>query len=144
MTSTSRTAGARVVVAALVALLLGACGGTSTSTTPVVPSSSGPGAAANSAAPVGTAVAVTEKEFSITLDKTSFAPGDYTFAIQNKGSFKHNLTIEGPGVDSKTSPTLVGGESGSLTVTLQKGTYELKCSIPGHKDKGMELKITVA
>jgi uncharacterized cupredoxin-like copper-binding protein len=143
MTSTSRSAGARVVVAAMVALLLGACGA-STSTTPIAPSSSGPGAGASAAAPVGTSVGVVEKDFSITLDKTSFAPGDYTFAIKNQGSFRHNLTIEGPGVDSKASPTMGGGESGTLTVTLQKGTYELSCSLPGHKDKGMDLKITVA
>ncbi len=84
-----------------------------------------------------------EKEFSITLDKTGFTPGDYTFAIQNQGSFPHNLTIEGPGVDSKASPTLGAGESGSLTVALQKGSYELSCSVPGHKDKGMDIKITV-
>jgi len=28
-------------------------------------------------------------------------------------------------------------------VALQAGTYELSCSVPGHKDKGMEMKITV-
>jgi uncharacterized cupredoxin-like copper-binding protein len=142
MISTSRTAGARVVAAAVVALLLGACGGTSTTSTTASPASS-PGAGASSAAPVGTSVGVVEKEFSITLDKTSFAAGDYTFAIKNQGSFRHNLTIEGPGLDKKTSPTLAAGESGTLAVALQAGTYELSCSIPGHKDKGMDLKITV-
>jgi len=143
MISTSHTTGARVVTAAVVALLLGACGGTSTTTTAASPSASSPGVAASSAAPVGTSVGVVEKEFSITLDKTSFAPATYTFTIKNQGSFRHNLTIEGPGLDKKTSPTLAGGESGTLTVALQAGTYELTCSVPGHKDKGMEMKITV-
>jgi uncharacterized cupredoxin-like copper-binding protein len=92
---------------------------------------------------VGSGVGVIEKEFSITLDKTSFTPATYTFTIHNQGSFPHNLTIEGPGVDTKASPTLGGGESGSLTVALQKGTYELSCSVPGHKDRGMDMKITV-
>ena len=142
MISTSRTAGARVVTAAVVALLLGACGGTSTTSTTASPSASSP-AGASSAAPVGTSVGVVEKEFSITLDKTSFTPATYTFTIQNQGSFRHNLTIEGPGLDKKTSPTLAAGESGTLTVALQAGTYELTCSVPGHKDKGMEMKITV-
>ena len=36
------------------------------------------------------------------------------------------------------------GESGQLTVTPQKGTYELWCSVPGHKELGMDLKIQVS
>jgi len=39
---------------------------------------------------------------------------------------------------------MAGGQSGSLTVTLQKGTYQLWCGVPGHKDKGMAASITVA
>jgi len=39
---------------------------------------------------------------------------------------------------------MTGGQSGSLTVTLQKGTYQLWCGVPGHKDKGMVTTITVA
>lgn len=122
--TTSRTFGARLVAAATLVLLLGACSSTSAdSGTTNPPAAYGAGAAA--------------------LDKTSFTAGDYTFAIQNQGAFPHNLTIEGPGVDSKASPTLGAGESGSLTVALQKGSYELSCSVPGHKDKGMDTKITV-
>jgi hypothetical protein len=92
---------------------------------------------------VGTGVGVTEKEFSITLSQASFSPAGYTFTIQNKGSFSHDLNIQGPGVDTKTSPTLSPGQSGMLTVALQKGSCELWCSVPGHKDKGMDLTIKV-
>jgi len=144
-TATSHVAGARIVAAATLVLLLGACSSTPADNGTTNPAAAyGAGASASpSVAPVGTSVGVVEKEFSITLDKTSLTPGDYTFAIQNQGSFPHNLTIEGPGVDSKASPTLGAGESGSLTVALQKGSYELSCSVPGHKDKGMDIKITV-
>jgi Copper binding proteins, plastocyanin/azurin family len=150
MANVSYTAGARFVTAALVALLLGACGGTSTNTatpsaasspTATSPSPSSP--LPSSATAVGTSVGVTEKEFSITLSQASFSPASYTFTIQNKGSFPHNLNIEGPGVDTKTSLTLSPGQSGMLTVTLQKGSYELWCSVPSHKDKGMDLTIKV-
>ncbi len=142
MTSSAHTAAARVAAAAMVALLLGACGGTSTSSTTATTSAAG-AAAPSSAAPVGTSVGVIEKEFSITLDKKSFTAGTYTFAVKNQGSFPHNLTIEGPGVDKKKSPTMPGGQSGSVTVALQKGSYELWCSVDSHKDKGMDMKITV-
>ena len=141
----SRAFGSRLVTAAALVLLLGACSSTTADNgTTNPPTANGAGVATSPlVAPVGTSVGVIEKDFSITLDKTSFSPGDYTFAIKNQGSFPHNLTIEGPGVDSKTSPTLGAGESGSLTVALQKGSYELSCSVPGHKDRGMDIKITV-
>ena len=78
-------------------------------------------AAAAAAKLAGTNVGVTEKEFSIALDKTSFSPGTYTFAIKNQGQYPHNLKISGPGVSSAASPIMTGGKAGSLTVTLQKG-----------------------
>ena len=143
MTNASHTAGIRVVTAALAVLLLGACGGTSTNTATPSAASSPTATSPSSATAVGTSVGVTEKEFSITLSQTSFSPASYTFTIQNKGSFPHNLNIEGPGVDTKTSPILSPGQSGMLTATLQKGSYELWCSVPGHKDKGMDLTIKV-
>jgi uncharacterized cupredoxin-like copper-binding protein len=142
MDHVSRTAGARVLSVAVAALLLGAC--SSTSATTATPSTTSPSAASPaSPASAGTTVDVTEKEFSITLSQTSFTAGAYTFKINNTGSFPHNLAIEGPGVDKQKSSTFGGGQSGSLTVTLQKGTYELSCAVPGHKDKGMDMKITV-
>ena len=85
-----------------------------------------------------------EKEFSITLSPSTFSPGTYTFNVENQGSFSHNLTIEGPGVDSQASPTLERGKSGELTVTLQKGSYELWCSVDSHKDQGMDITIDVS
>ena len=142
MKHVSPTAGARVLVVALAALLLGACSNTSDKTTPSA--ATAPTTAAPSAAAAGTKVDVTEKEFAITLSQAKFAPGAYTFTIKNQGSFPHNLAIEGPGVDTQVSATLAGGQSGSLAVTLKAGSYELWCAVPGHKDKGMDMKITVS
>ena len=75
-----RSFGARLVAAATLVLLLGACSSTSANSSTNPPAAGGAGAAASpSVAAVGTNVGVVEKEFSITLDKPSFAPGDYTF-----------------------------------------------------------------
>jgi uncharacterized cupredoxin-like copper-binding protein len=119
------------------ALLLGACGGTSSTTTPSAASTP------SAAAPAGTSVGVIEKEFTITLDKASLTAGNYTFNIQNQGKFPHNLIIEGPGLDKKKSATVQGGGSGTLSVALKAGSYELWCGVDSHKDKGMDMKITV-
>jgi uncharacterized cupredoxin-like copper-binding protein len=35
------------------------------------------------------------------------------------------------------------GGSQTLTVTLQKGSYQFSCSVPGHKQAGMLDTITV-
>jgi uncharacterized cupredoxin-like copper-binding protein len=92
----------------------------------------------------GTAVAVKESEFKIELATSTFKPGTYTFNSTNGGSFKHNLTIDGPGVSDQKTDNIDPGKSGSVTAKLAAGTYEIYCSIPTHKDKGMDLTITVA
>jgi len=119
-----------VAVAALV--VMAGCGGGSTTSTP-------------STAPAsGSSVAVTEAELSITLPSNTMKVGSYTFTVNNKGQFAHNLTIDGPGVKDKATPTLSPGSSGDVTVNLQKGTYEFYCSVDSHKDKGMDDKVQVS
>jgi uncharacterized cupredoxin-like copper-binding protein len=92
----------------------------------------------------GTTVAATESEFKIELAPTTYKAGTYTFNSTNAGSFKHNITIDGPGVEDEKTENIDPGKSGSVTVTLQPGTYEIYCSIPTHKDKGMDTTITVS
>ncbi len=146
MALASKIAISRALMVGGVALTLAACGGTSANNTaPAAPASatSATSASPSSSAPVGTSVGVVEKEFSITLAQPTFTAGPYTFMIQNQGAFPHNLIIDGPGVDKEKSPTLPAGKDGSLSVNLQKGTYELWCGVDSHKEKGMDLKITV-
>jgi uncharacterized cupredoxin-like copper-binding protein len=118
-----------VIAAAVGALLLvGGCGssGSAGSASPGQSSAAGP----------TTTVTATETEFKIALSQSSFKPGMYTFKVVNHGKFPHNLTVQGPGVNTAGSPTLPGGGSGEVTVTLQAGSYELWCSVDSHKDKG--------
>lgn len=124
--------------AATIALLLSACGSSSTPTSNPMATTS-----ASTGASTGTPVSVTEKEYSISLPKTSFAAGTYTFTVKNEGNLPHNLTISGPGLGNAATPSLSGGQTGTLTVTLQKGSYDLFCSVPGHKDRGMDVMVQV-
>ena len=100
--------------------------------------------AAAAPAGTGTAVAVTESEFKIEGVSPTMTAGDYTFNVTNSGNFPHNLIINGPGVDNQKTENLTAGTSGSVTVTLQPGTYEFYCGVPTHKGKGMDLTVTVA
>jgi len=71
------------------------------------------------------------------------APGTYTFDVANDGKVTHNLTVSGPGGKKKT-PDIAAGKSASLTVELKAGSYDFYCSVPGHKQLGMDQKVTVS
>jgi plastocyanin len=84
------------------------------------------------------------KDFSISMPKIALHAGSVTFTVTNNGPSAHNLTITGPGVSNAATPTFASGGSKTLTVTLQKGTYDFFCSVPGHKAAGMNLMVSVA
>jgi plastocyanin len=132
------------LTAALAALTftLAACGGGSSSgTSTPTPATGGQPVTASGGS--GTPVDVTLADFSITVaGGAKLKPGTYTFNVTNTGPSGHNLTIEGPGVDNQATPTFTSGTQ-SLTVTLKKGSYEFFCSVPGHKEAGMDLVVTV-
>jgi plastocyanin len=93
----------------------------------------------------GTPIDVALKDYSIDVASTgSLAPGTYTFQVTNNGPSSHNLTVDGPGVSDKATPTFAAGGSMDLTVTLKSGSYDLFCSVPGHKQLGMDTSLTVA
>jgi uncharacterized cupredoxin-like copper-binding protein len=87
-------------------------------------------------------VQVSEVDFKIRLPETTLKAGKYTFEVKNEGKVPHDLVVKGAGVQ-KGTPTIAPGKSESLTVELKPGTYEIYCSIPGHKQLGMDLKATV-
>jgi uncharacterized cupredoxin-like copper-binding protein len=90
------------------------------------------------------AVDVTAKDFHFSLPSTSFKPGAYTFQLKNSGPSAHNLVVKGPGVANASTPTIAAGKTATVKATLKAGTYELYCSVPGHKQLGMDVKIKVA
>jgi len=90
-------------------------------------------------------ITVQEKEFRIVLPAVkTLAPGNYTFKAQNIGKIPHDLTIEGPkGTAGKKTALIKPGGTATLTVTLDKGSYTLYCSVPGHRAAGMSAKLAV-
>jgi uncharacterized cupredoxin-like copper-binding protein len=127
-----------ILIAAAV-ILAGCSSGSNTPATTAVPS---PSAATAAAAP-GTAMTVTESEFTIALPSKTLPAGTYTFKVTNKGKFAHNVTVDGAGVQDKATPTLAPGSTGDVTVTLQKGSYDFYCSVDNHKEMGMDVTVQV-
>lgn len=78
-------------------------------------------------------------EFSIVGDGT-IGSGPTRFEVHNAGALIHNLVLEG----GPSTPDLNNEESAVLNVVdLEPGTYTIFCSIPGHREAGMETTITV-
>ena len=79
-------------------------------------------------------------EFAITPDAVTVSAGG-TVHITNDGTAVHNLAVTD--TDLKT-PDIAAGETGELDVSsLEPGSYELLCLIPGHADSGMTASLQV-
>jgi uncharacterized cupredoxin-like copper-binding protein len=92
----------------------------------------------------GQTVQVSEKEFKISLPSTTLKPGSYTFDLSNDGKIQHDLAIDGPGVNKEKTPVINGGQHATLKVKLSAGEYDFYCSVPGHKQLGMDVKVKIA
>ncbi|HSC50199.1 MAG TPA: cupredoxin domain-containing protein [Gaiellaceae bacterium] len=88
-------------------------------------------------------VAVSETEFKITFAQTPTSAGSYEFDVKNDGKIAHDFVVSGNGVNAKT-PLLDPGKSATLKVDLKPGTYDVYCSVPGHKQAGMDVKLTLS
>ena len=109
----------------------------------------GPG----STAPSGVRVAASEFRFepsSLTLK----ADVPTTLTFKNAGQTLHDFTIvSGPGIPTPGAqasggqqPYHVAAEAGkeaTLALNLPAGTYTFICSVPGHKELGMQGTISV-
>lgn len=88
----------------------------------------------------GGPVAVSLTEFAIAPAPLTVAAGG-SMAVTNDGTTTHDLTVDGQDI---ATPTLDAGGTADLDVSaLAPGTYTVFCSIPGHRESGMEADITV-
>ena len=91
----------------------------------------------------GTTITVGETEFALEPSTVRLEkPGTYTFRAVNRGQIDHALEVEGSGVEEETE-TIAAGESATVTVRLEEGTYELYCPIGNHKEQGMKGRVVV-
>ena len=120
-----RLAASLVLLLALV-VLLAACGG----------DDGEEGAAEEGAAAASETVHVMAADFSFDPESITASDGNLTFAVMNEGGAPHALAIRGDGVD-ESSDVVESGQSTSLEVSLQDGSYEIYCPVGDHADRGM-------
>ncbi len=84
-----------------------------------------------------------EGQLEYNTKSLSAKAGKVSVAFTNSSSLPHNVTIESSGGEQVgATPTFAGG-SKTLSVSLKPGTYKFFCSVPGHRQAGMEGTLTV-
>jgi plastocyanin len=69
-------------------------------------------------------------------------PGPLTITSPNESSIPHNIALEGDAVDEVGEVVQDGGVS-EIEVEVEAGEYAFYCSVPGHREGGMEGTLTV-
>lgn len=82
-------------------------------------------------------------ELAYTSDTASWGPGEVTVEFNNPASVPHNVAIESPSGEEVGKTDVVTESSANTTVNLKPGKYTFYCSVPGHREAGMEGTLTV-
>jgi plastocyanin len=82
-------------------------------------------------------------QLSYDTKRLSASAGRVTITMANMSPLEHNVTIAQGGTVLGATPTFVGG-SRTLTLNLKPGVYTFYCSVPGHRQAGMEGTLKVS
>lgn len=108
------------------------------------PSTSEKGGEAAAKGPGGTLqLEANETEIAYETTQLSSKPGKVTIDFNNPSSLPHNVAIEDEaGEQLGESETIAKGKT-SVSAELAPGTYHYYCTVPGHREAGMEGTLTV-
>jgi uncharacterized cupredoxin-like copper-binding protein len=131
-----------VLVLAAVSMAVVTSGGSTSKATAAPITQAGREAASGSGTSSLKEAADPEGQLRFTTANLSAKAGKVTISFANASPLMHNMTIaQGTKVLGAT-PTFQGGAK-TLTLNLAPGTYVFYCSVPGHRQAGMEGKLTV-
>jgi plastocyanin len=91
------------------------------------------------------------KELRVTADEYSFEParvvvnrtGKLRITMRNAGALAHNLRLIRDGQEAGGTPTFQGGETRPGSARLQRGEYQMVCTVGNHADLGMVGRLDV-
>jgi plastocyanin len=80
---------------------------------------------------------------SYNTKQLSAKAGAVTIEMANMSPLEHNVTVAQGSAVLGATPTFKGGTR-SVTLALKPGTYTFYCSVPGHRQAGMEGTLSVS
>jgi plastocyanin len=137
---------------ALAALALVACGGdddedTTAPGTTTEQTEAGGGAAQEGAAAGGSTfkvAAVPDTGLAYTTDQATVKAGDLTIEFENPQTLTHDVAIEDSSGAEVGKTELIAESSTTANVgNVKPGDYTFYCTVPGHREGGMEGTLTV-
>lgn len=92
----------------------------------------------------GGTIALAADVSDLAYDKASIdsKPGKVTIDFTNPSALEHDVAIEGNGEEIAGSEIIAEGET-TVSADLAAGTYTFFCTVPGHREAGMEGSLTV-
>ena len=147
---------AAFLVLALAALALVACGSSSDSSTTTTATSGGESTAEQGGAGAGkeesnsggsgstlSVEADPGGELAYTTTTATAKAGQVTVDFNNPQALTHDVAIEDSSGKEVGATELIASGEDSTTVDLKPGTYHYFCTVPGHREAGMEGTLTV-
>ena len=142
---------AALLALALASVALAACGSSNsgsstTATSGGGESTSGGGAAKEESGGGGSTVKFETDpggELAYTTTTATAKAGTVTVDFNNPQELTHDVAIEDSSGKEVGATELIAGGSDSTTVNLKPGTYHYFCTVPGHREAGMEGTLTV-
>ena len=147
-----KKAAALLVLALVSALVLAACGSSSDSSSESTSSSTestqSGGGGGKSGSPSAAATALkfetpSGSELAYTTKSATAKAGNVTIEFDNQQSISHDVAIEDSSGKTVGETELVSDGSANASVDLKPGTYTFFCTVPGHREAGMEGTLTV-
>jgi plastocyanin len=140
-----------VLALALAAIALVACGGSSDNDTTATSPSGGGAAAGGGGGGGGGGGSSTIKlsadpsgALKYNTDSLSAKAGNVTIDFDNPASVSHDVSVESSSGQSLGTSDLVAQGKTTLDLSnLKPGTYTYFCTVPGHREGGMEGTLTV-
>lgn len=84
-----------------------------------------------------------EGGLAYTSDEATAEAGNVTIAFTNPQSLAHDVAIEDANGEQVGKTEVITDGSDSTTVELEPGEYTFYCTVPGHREAGMEGTLTV-
>jgi plastocyanin len=82
-------------------------------------------------------------ELAYTTTTATAKAGEVTIDFKNPQQLTHDVAIESSSGEEVGATELIAAGSDSTTVNLKPGTYHYFCTVPGHREAGMEGTLVV-